>query len=103
MKDMGADATVAELDQIINYLTTNFGKDAPKKDAQAASTAQTAKVNVNKASAKEIAGLGFSDKEAGLIVDYRTKNGNIKDADALAKIDGVDPAKVQAAKDKMEF
>jgi hypothetical protein len=59
MKDMGADATGAELDQIIDYLTKNFGKgeDAAKK------------TNVNSASAKEIeAALGFTTKESEAIV-----------------------------------
>jgi cytochrome c553 len=31
MKDMGADATKAELEEIIDYLTKNFGKDEAKK------------------------------------------------------------------------
>ena len=44
MKDMGADATSAELDEIIDYLTArNFGKGDEVK-----------KANVNSASAKEI-------------------------------------------------
>jgi competence protein ComEA len=108
MKDMGADASTAELDEIINYLAKNFGKDeAPAKDAKDSSASgDTAakKVNVNKASSQDLAsGLGFSDKEADAIVAYRVKNGDFKDADALAKVDGVDAAKIAAAKDKMEF
>ena len=65
MKDMGADATDAELAQIVNYLAKNFGKvqEAAKK------------TNVNTATAKEIeAALGFTTKESELIVAYRTKN-----------------------------
>ncbi|MGZ6338591.1 MAG: helix-hairpin-helix domain-containing protein [Bdellovibrionota bacterium] len=94
MKDMGADATGAELDQIIDYLTKNFGKgeDAVKK------------TNVNSASAKEIeAALGFTTKESEAIVLYRMKNGNYKDLDTMKKVEGVDAAKVQSAKDKIEF
>ncbi len=94
MKDMGADATGAELDQIIDYLTKSFGKgdDAVKK------------TNVNSASAKEIEeALGFSTKESEAIVLYRMKNGNYKDIDTVKKVDGVDAAKVQSAKDKIEF
>jgi competence ComEA-like helix-hairpin-helix protein len=94
MKDMGADATGAEMDEIIDYLTLNFGKgdDAAKK------------VNVNTAAAKDLeTGLGITAKESDLIVQYRTKNGNFKDLAALLKVDGVDAAKVQAAKDKIAF
>jgi competence ComEA-like helix-hairpin-helix protein len=93
MKDMGADATTAELDEIIDYLTANFGKDEGAK-----------KVNVNTAAAKDLeTGLGITAKDSDLIVQYRTKNGNFKDLAALLKVDGVDAAKVQAAKDKIAF
>lgn len=94
MKDMGADATGAELDQIVDYLVKNFGKgeDAVKK------------TNVNSASAKEIeAALGFSTKESEAIVLYRMKNGNYKDLETMKKVEGVDAAKVQSVKDKIEF
>ena len=95
MKDMGADATAAELDEIINYLTANFGKGGE---------AAAKKVNVNSAAAKDLeSGLGFTAKDSELIVQYRTKNGNFKDLSGLLKVEGVDAAKVQAAKDKMEF
>ena len=93
MKDMGADATGAELDQIIDYLAKNFGKGDEVK-----------KTNVNSASAKEIeAALGFTTKESEAIVLYRMKNGNYKDIDTVKKVDGVDAAKVQSVKDKIEF
>ena len=93
MKDMGADASGAELDEIIDYLAANFGKGGDAK-----------KVNVNTAAAKDLeAGLGITSKESDLIVDYRTKNGNFKDLAGLMKVDGVDAAKIQAAKDKIAF
>jgi competence ComEA-like helix-hairpin-helix protein len=95
MKDMGADATGAEMDEIIDYQVKNFGKGEP---------AAAKKVNVNAAPAAELeSGLGFSAKEAELIVQYRGKNGNFKDLAGLLKVEGVDAAKVQAAKDKIEF
>lgn len=95
MKDMGADATGAEMDQIIDYLTKNFGKGEE---------AVVKKTNVNKASAKDIeTGLGFSSKESEAIVLYRMKNGDFKDAAGLAKVEGVDAAKLAAAKDKIEY
>ncbi len=93
MKDMGADATGAELDQIIDYLAKNFGKGDEVK-----------KTNVNSASAKEIeAALGFTTKESEAIVLYRMKNGNYKDIDTVKKVEGVDASKVQSVKDKIEF
>ena len=98
MKDMGADATGPELEQIVDYLAKNFGKGG---------AATPAKVNVNSATAKEIkTGLGVTTKDSELIVAYRVKNGNFKDVDALLKVDGIeaaDTAKIQAAKDKLAF
>lgn len=103
MKDMGADATGPELEQIVDYLAKNFGKTAPA----AGSAAAAIKLNVNSATAKEIeTGLGVTTKDSELIVAYRVKNGNFKDIDALLKVDGVeaaDTAKIQAAKDKIAF
>ena len=97
MKDMGADATGPELEQIVDYLAKNFGKGG----------GAAAKVNVNSATAKEIeTGLGVTTKGSELIVAYRAKNGNFKDIATLLKVDGVeaaDTAKIQAAKDKIAF
>ena len=94
MKDMGADATGAEVDEIVEYLTKNFGK------AEVA----VKKTNVNKASAKEIEEeLGFTAKEADLIVKYRTKNGNFANASALLRVDDVDTNRIQTAREKIEF
>ena len=94
MKDMGADATGAEVDEIVEYLTKNFGK----------AEAVVKKTNINKVGAKEIEEeLGFTSKEAAAIVQYRTKNGNFADANALLKVSEVDTGRIQAARDKMEF
>ena len=94
MKDMGADATGAELDEIIAYLAKNFGKGE----------SAAKKVKVNSAPAKELeSALGFSTKESELIVLYRMRNGDYKDANSMMKVEGVDTGKIQSAKDKMEF
>src|SRR3954469_20374290 len=85
MKDMGADATGPELEQIVDYLAKNFGKGG--------ATAAAKKVNVNSATAKEIeTGLGVTAKDSELIVAYRSKNGNFKDIESLLKVDGVEAA-----------
>jgi competence ComEA-like helix-hairpin-helix protein len=94
MRDKGLEASTDELYQIADYLTKNFGKaeDAVKK------------TNVNSASAKEIeSALGFTSKEAEAIVLYRIKNGNYKDLDAMKKVEGIDAAKIQSVKEKIEF
>ena len=94
MKDMGADASGAEMDEIIDYLAKNFGKGEPAAK----------KVNVNTAAAGDLTtGLGLTAKESELVVQYRGKNGSFKDLSGLLKVEGVDAGKVQAAKDKIEF
>ena len=82
MGERGAEATDEQFAAIVEYLTKYFGR-----------------INVNKASAEEIAaGLKFSPKEAAAIVDYRGKNGVYKDWKDLKKVEGLDAAKVDAQK-----
>jgi competence protein ComEA len=83
MIDRGADGTDEQFEAIVTYLTRNFGR-----------------INVNIAPAAEIASyLGFSSKEAEAIVQYREKNGAFKDWKEVKKVEGMDPAKVEAKKD----
>jgi competence protein ComEA len=86
-------ATREELNTLADYLATNF----PKVD-------DPTKVNMNKASAKEIVErLGLSEKEATAIVDYRERHGNFRAWGDLLVIYGVDGAKIEAVQDKMSF
>jgi len=90
MVDRGAKATQPEMDAIVAYMVTNFGKDA--------------KVQMNSAPLEEIkAVLGFSVPEAQAIVNYREKNGPYKEWRDVLQAGGVDPAKVEAKKDAMAF
>jgi competence protein ComEA len=82
------DVTQLERDTIINYLAAHFPK----------------KVNVNKARAKELeSGLEISAKEAEAIVGYRADKGGFKTVDDLKKVPGLDAAKVEARKERLEF
>jgi competence protein ComEA len=82
------DVTQIERDSIINYLAAHFPK----------------KVNVNKAAAKELeTGLELSSKEAEAIVRYREEKGGFKSVDDLKKVPGLDAAKVEARKERLEF
>jgi competence ComEA-like helix-hairpin-helix protein len=93
MGDRGAQATRAELDLIADYLFENFPK-----------TEDATKVNVNKATAQEIAtGLALTSEEAETVVKYRERHGNFRAWGDLLIIYGVDGKKIAAAKDKMSF
>jgi competence protein ComEA len=90
MVDRGAKATDEEVNTIVAYLEKNFGKGA--------------KVQMNSAPLVEIkVVLGLSVPESQAIVDYRKKNGGIKSFEDLVKVPGVDPAKVESARDRMAF
>lgn len=93
MGDRGAQATKAELDIIAAYLFENFPKI---EDAT--------KINVNKASAEEIAkGLSLTNEEADAVVKYRERHGDYHAWGDLLIIYGVDGKKIAAAKDKISF
>lgn len=93
MGERGAQATPAELSIIADYMFEHFPK---VEDAT--------KVNVNKASADEIAkGLGLTDQEAAAVVKYRERHGDYHAWGDLLTIYGVDGRKIEAAKDRISF
>jgi competence protein ComEA len=93
MGDRGAQATRAELDVIADYLFANF----PKVE-------DSTKINVNKATAQEMAtGLGLTNEEAEAVVKYRERHGDFHAWGDLLIIYGVDGKKIAAAKDKISF
>jgi competence protein ComEA len=84
------DVTQDERDRIVDYLSKSFPKLAP--------------INVNKSAAKDLeSALNLTAKEAEAIVRYRQENGNFKNAADLKKVPGLDPAKIDASKDRLEF
>ena len=93
MGDRGAQATRAELDIVAAYMFKNF----PKVE-------DTSKVNVNRATADQIAaGLGLTPAEAKAVVSYRDRHGDFHAWGDLLTIYGVDGKKIAAAKDKISF
>ena len=92
MAGRGAKVTSDETDTIVKYLAANFLK---VEDAS--------KVNVNKAVAKDLMTLGFTDKEADAIIDYRTRHGDFRQWGDMLQIYGVDGEKCESLQDKMTF
>jgi len=91
MVSRGATGTPAEIQTIVDYLAKNF-------------PAAAAKTNVNKASSMDLqTQLELSAKDADAIVKYRTDHGDFKDWDGLAKVPGIDTAKLTAKKDSIVF
>lgn len=86
-------ASKEELDIVQKYLATNY----PKVE-------EAGKLNVNKATAKEIeTGLALTPSEANAVVEYRRLHGNFMLWGELLAIYGVDGFKIEAAKDRMSF
>jgi competence protein ComEA len=91
MVSRGATGTPEEINTIVEYLAKNFPPEATK-------------VNVNKASSMDLqTQLELTAKDADAIVKYRTDHGDFKDWDALAKVPGVDSAKLTAKKSMIVF
>jgi competence protein ComEA len=91
MIQRGAQGTDDEFADIVDYLTNTV-------------SAEAAKINVNKATAKQLqTGLEISDKDADAILHYREANGDFKTVDDLKKVPGVDVAKIEAKKGKLSF
>ncbi len=83
----GAEGTDEELLGIVNYLTREHGR-----------------VNVNLAPAGDLAlVLGLTPGESTALVQYRREHGTFEDAAAVAKVPGIDAAKLSARRDAMVF
>ena len=90
MVDRGATGTDAEIEAVVNYLASNFGKDS--------------KVWINTAPGIEMkALLGFKVAEVDAVVAYRKANGNFKEWSDLLKVPGLDPKNLEAKKDLVQF
>lgn len=62
-------------------------------------------VNINQASAEELADLlkGVGSKKAQAIVDYRNEHGQFKHADELANVKGIGPAIVEENQQRIKL
>jgi hypothetical protein len=83
----GAVGTDEQLDMIRRYLTRYYGS-----------------IRVNRASAGEFSAvLGYSSSSAAAIVAFRQARGPFEDREALAKVPGLDRARLDAQPDALKF
>lgn len=83
------DVPDSDVDAIVNYLAKNF---------------PIVKINVNKATAKELeTSLELTTKESEGIVQYRESHGDFKSLDDLKKVPGLDTVKIESKKDHLQF
>src|SRR5262249_27177530 len=84
------DVTPQERATIIEYLSTNFRPGG--------------KIYINKARAKDLeTALEISTAEAEAIFRYREEKGSFKTLEDLKKVPGLNAAKIEAKKDRLEF
>jgi competence protein ComEA len=89
-------ATKQDLDQVLQYFVTNYPKIEAPDDPN--------KVNMNKASAEEIATrLDVTEAEAEAIVHYRETHGDFKEWKDMLIIYGVNGKKIRDRQEKMAF
>jgi competence protein ComEA len=102
MVSRGADLSDEEIETVIAYLSKNFGPSSKPASPEAHNS--TRKLNVNRATAAQLtAGLGLSKKDADAVVQYRQQNGDFKTIDDLTKVPGIDLARIESGKDKLQF
>ena len=98
----GAAGTDAEIEIVIDYLASNFGRD--KAPASSSKSSALRKLNVNTATAKELAvALQLSAEQAKAIVRHREKNGNFKNWQDLKKISELEGKEIAGKKDLLTF
>ena len=90
MIGLGARASDAELEQITDYLATNFKGEAPKP------------INMNTASAVELESVAaLLRKEAAIWIAYRNTKGPCKTLDDLKKVVGLPFKKINERRDRL--
>lgn len=100
MVGRGAQLQPDEFEAIVQYLAENFG---PAKTANVQSPT-TSKVNVNKASAKELSdALGLSSEDASRIIRYRMEKATFRDWQDFSKVPGIDLKKLESRKDQLTY
>jgi|SRR5579863_3525442 len=99
----GADVSEDDIDTLLDYLAKNFGP-APGQTGAEKGHDRTAQVNVNTASASDLAAaLDLTEEESNSIVSYRKQNGNFKEWRDLTKVPGIDAKKIESNKDRLVF
>jgi competence protein ComEA len=103
MVSRGADVDDDEIETLVAYLSKNFPENA-KADQEPADHSSPSQVNVNHATAAELASvLELSAKDADAIVAYREQNGDFKTMADLTKVPGIDTKKITSSKSKVRF
>jgi competence protein ComEA len=92
MLSLGAKGTEKEIAAVLDYLVKHFpAQDVPR-------------LKVNEATAIDFESrLSLKRSQAAALIRYRTEIGGFKSIEDLKKAPGIDPAAIEAAKDRLTF
>lgn len=92
MVAFGMKTTDAEVNTVIDYLTRSYPAD------------DVPRLKVNSAEAIEFESiLSLKRSQAAAVIKYREKIGKFKTIADLKKVPGIDPARIEAKKDRLIF
>lgn len=92
MSTLGMKGSDQELQAAFEYLVSHYPAD------------EVPKLNINTAEAVDIeSALTLRRSQASAVIAYREKHGAFKTIDDLKKVPGLDPAKIEAKKDRLIF
>lgn len=92
MVSYGLKASDDDLKLVLEYVVKNYPAD------------DVPRVNVNSAEAIDLESvLSLKRSQANAIIQYREANGKFKSIEDLKKVPGIDPAKIEAKKDRLTF
>ncbi len=92
MISYGLKASDDDLKLVLEYVVKNYPAD------------DVPRINVNTAEAIDLeSALGLKRSQANAIIQYREANGKFKSIEDLKKVPGIDPAKIEAKKDRLAF
>ncbi len=92
MASLGMKASAQDIRAVLDYLSKNYPGEAVPR------------IDVNHARAIELeSGLTLRRSEAAAVIQYRDKHGPFQSIDDLKKVPGIDPAKIEAKKDRLVF
>jgi len=90
MVSLGLKGSDKEIQSVVDYLAAHFPAD------------EVPRLNINKARAIDFeSSLTLKRSQAAAIIEYREKNGPFQAVEDLKKVPGIDPAKIDAKKDRL--
>jgi DNA uptake protein ComE-like DNA-binding protein len=104
MVTRGAQIPDNEIPIMIEYLAANFNLSSPPPAENASASSGPKLINVNVATAKQLAfAFGLTGEEADAVLEYREHHGKIRNWAALIRMPGVPATKFKDKKSLIRY